>query len=123
MTIDRIPDSELEVMQILWDHEPPVSRAWLEEKINETRPLAQTTILTLVSRLMKKGFVKAEKNGRSSVYTPMVSKEEYLAAQSERFVKCECGGNISVFASALTHSGLSSEELDELRKLLFSDKL
>ena len=68
--IKKLPDLELEVMQALWTFKPPVPRALVEEKIRETSPLAQTTILTLLSRLVKKGFVEAEKQGRSSAYTP-----------------------------------------------------
>ena len=45
-----------------------------------------TTLLTLLSRLADKGFVRAEKQGRSSVYYPLVTKKEYLGAQGRRFL-------------------------------------
>ena len=47
----------------------------------------------------------------------------YQAAQSRRFVQQICGGSISAFASALCDSGLSREDLDELRRLLEEDAL
>lgn len=123
MDIERIPDSELDLMHVLWEHKAPVSRVVLEEGMTEIKPLAQTTILTLVSRLVKKGYVKAEKNGRSSEYTPLVSKTEYLAAQSRRFIEKECGSKMSTFASALVQSGLSKDDIEELSELLKSGKL
>lgn len=117
-SIRRLPDGELEVMQAVWACTPPVSRADLESCLEESHPLAATTILTLLSRLVDKGFLIAEKQGRSNYYTPLVSKQDYLAAQSRQFLDTLCGGKMSVFAAALCDSGLSKEDLAELRDLL-----
>ena len=116
--IRRLPDAELEVMQALWDCDPPASRADIEAILFPKHPMAMTTLLTLLTRLGEKGFLKAEKLGRGKVYTPLVSRQDYLAAQSRRFVDKLCGGSISAFAAALCGSGLSREELDQLRELL-----
>lgn len=116
--IRRLPDSELAVMQTVWECTPPVSRSALEEKLLPRYPMAQTTLLTLLTRLAQKGFLTIEKQGRANYYLPLVSRDAYLAEQSRRFVDQLCGGSISLFASALCDSGLSREELDELRKLL-----
>lgn len=116
--IRRLPDSELAVMQAVWECTPPVSRTALEEKLLPTYPMAQTTLLTLLTRLAQKGFLTIEKQGRANFYLPTVTRDAYLADQSRRFVDQLCGGSISLFASALCDSGLSREELVELRKLL-----
>ncbi len=116
--IRRLPDSELEVMQALWDCTPPVTRADIEEKLSTTYPIAQTTLLTLLSRLVEKQFLQVEKDGRNRIYVPLISRSDYLAAQSSRFFRKVCGGSISVFASALCDSGLTEEELRQLRELL-----
>ena len=120
---NRLPDAELEVMQVLWRCEAPVARTTVEEEMAKLRPMAQTTLLTLLTRLADKGFVRIEKQGRSSVYTPLVSEADYQARQSKRFVDQLFGGSMSAFASALTASGLSKEDLDELRKMLEEGKL
>ena len=120
---NRLPDAELEVMQVLWRCEAPVARATVEEEMAKLRPMAQTTLLTLLSRLAEKGFVRIEKQGRSSFYTPLVSEADYQARQSKRFVNQLFGGSMSAFASALTASGLSKEDLDELRKMLEEGRL
>ncbi len=119
----RLPDAELEIMQAIWDCEPPASRADIEEIVNRKHPLASTTILTLLSRLVEKGVLRAEKNGRSNLYTPLISRQDYLAAQSRSFVEKLCGGDIHLFATALCDSGLSKEEIEELRSLLERDAL
>ena len=121
--IRRLPDTELEVMQALWALEAPVTRSGAEAVLAKTHPMAQTTLLTLLGRLAEKGFVKIEKAGRGSVYTPLVSERDYLAAQSRRFYTKLCGGSMSAFAAALCDGGLSREEIAELRRLLEENAL
>ena len=117
-TLRRLPDAELEVMQALWACRPPAARSDVEKILFQTHPMAMTTLLTLLTRLSERGFIRIEKVGRSSQYTPLVSQEDYLSAQSKRFVDKLCGGSISTFAAALCNSGLSREELAELRDML-----
>ena len=116
--IRRLPDAELEVMQAVWSFEAPVLRKNIEEYLKDIHPMAQTTLLTLLTRLAEKEFIRIEKKGRSSCYYPIITEQEYLAAQSNRFFNKLCGGSISTFASALCDSGLTKEELSELCDLL-----
>lgn len=120
-SIQKLPDSELEVMQALWACSIPAKREQINEILQKTHPIAQTTLLTLLTRLSEKSFILIEKQGRSSIYTPLISEQEYLASQSNRFFTKLCKGNLSIFASALCDSGLSKEEIDELRSLLKGD--
>ena len=122
-SIRRLPDSELELMQIIWQKEPPVSRSDIEAVIKDSHALAATTILTLLTRLCEKGFLKLEKQGRASLYTPLISQREYLASESRSLLEKLYGGSIKTFANALCDSGISKEELLELRKLLENNEL
>ena len=116
--IRRLPDAEQEVMQAIWACTAPVVRTDIEKILYKTHPMAMTTLLTLLTRLSEKGFITIEKNGRRSYYTPCISREDYLAVQSKSFVDKLCGGSISTFATALCSSGLTREELAELREML-----
>ena len=116
--IRRLPDAELEVMQAIWACQPPVARTDIEEILYQTHSMAMTTLLTLLTRLGEKGFISIEKNGRRSYYTPCISREDYLASQSRNFFEKLCGGNLSTFANALCGSGLTREEIAQLRTLL-----
>lgn len=117
-TIRRLPDAELEVMQAVWACEPPVARTDIETIVRQTHPMAVTTLLTLLTRLVEKKFLSVAKEGRRSLYTPLVTRHDYLASQSRRFIDKVCGGSLSAFASALCDSGLKEEELRQLRDLL-----
>ena len=116
--IRRLPDSELEVMQAVWDCSPPVSRSDIEKIVNKTHPMAVTTILTLLYRLVEREFLTVEKTGNSNFYTPAVQKPDYLAAQSKSLISKLCGGDMRIFATALCDSGISKEEIEQLRQLL-----
>lgn len=121
--VRTLPEAELAVMQALWDCARPAQRQQIERVLCQNHPMATTTVLTLLSRLGQKGFVQTERQGRSAVYFPLVEREDYLARQSEKFYQQVCGGSVSAFAAALCQSGLSRQELDELRRLLEKNAL
>jgi predicted transcriptional regulator len=120
-SIRRLPDAELTVMQAVWASTPPVTRTEIQRHLPQ--PMVQTTLLTLLTRLAQKGFLTVTKDGRANCYTPVIERQAYLASQSRRFVDQLCGGSLSVLASALCDSGLTREELAELRRLLEEDAL
>lgn len=116
--IRRLPDAELEVMQAVWACQAPVFRADIDAILQDTHPMALTTLLTVLTRLAEKGFIQIQKEGRSARYVPLVARQDYLAQQSKRFVDKVCGGSLPAFAAALCDSGLTKEELAQLRDLL-----
>ena len=118
-----LPDGELEIMQIIWDCAPPVSRGAIEEKLLQEKHLAPTTILTFLTRLCDKGFLRAERQGRMNLYTPLVSRRDYLAKESRRMLDRLYGGSLSAFAVSLCDSGITKEELAELQTMLEEDML
>ena len=122
-SIRRLPDAELEVMQALWACDVPAARSDIEEVLFKSHPMAMTTLLTQLTRLADKGFLSIEKCGRKSYYRPIIAQEDYLASQSRSFFEKLCGSNLSVFANALCDSGLTKEELAELRDLLEKEDL
>lgn len=76
-TVNRLGELERAVMEVLWERAPPatardVSRALL------ARDLAYTTVMTVLDRLTKKGFVHRERAGRAWSYTPRASREAYI---------------------------------------------
>lgn len=116
-TIKRLPESELEIMQIIWKEDTAVSRITIEHVLQEDHPLAPTTILTLLTRLCEKGFLALRKEGRSNLYEPLITEREYLACESRSFLDRMFGGSIAGFVTALCDSGIKKEELEELKSL------
>ncbi len=119
----RLPESELEIMQIVWKEKPPVSRVTIEQALQNIHPLAPTTILTLLTRLSDKGFLVQKKEGRSNLYEPLITEREYLASESRSFLDRLFDGSVANFATALCDSGVKKEELEELKRLLEKGEL
>ena len=69
-------------MQAIWACTPPVARTEIDKRLRDTHPMALTTLLTVLTRLSEKGFIRIEKVGRSARYIPLISRHDYLAQQS-----------------------------------------
>ena len=119
----RLPDTELVVMQVIWESIPPVSVSDISEKVYTIHPMAETTLQTLLTRLAEKGFLDVTIQKRKKYYTPSISQESYQISQSRSFFQKVCCGNLSAFANALCEGGLTKEEIAQLRILLEEDKL
>ena len=117
-SLRRLPDGELEVMQIIWHGETPMPRSVIEKELTESKHLAATTILTFLTRLCDKGFLTMEKQGRINYYTPIVTEKDYLASESRNILNRLYGGSLSAFAASLWDGGISREEIEALREML-----
>ena len=73
----KLPDAQLELMLIIWDADRPVTRAEIEEKMDDSRDVLPNTVLALLSRLEKRGFVKKERDGKINHYSALVDREPY----------------------------------------------
>ena len=115
----KIPDAELELMMIIWDADKPVTRAEIEEKLSDNREVLPNTILSLLTRLEKRGFVKKERNGKINYYSALVKKEPYLKEAGQGFLNRMFRGSLKNFAAALYDGEeLTKEEAAELLEFL-----
>jgi len=117
----RLPDAEQELMMIIWELEEPVTRADIEAKLDRAKEVVPSTILTLLSRLDKRGFLRTQKQGKVNVYYPLVKKEDYLSTESRNVLKNLFQNSLTNFAAAAYDGGaISKEELEELRRFIDS---
>lgn len=115
----RLPDSELEIMMIIWDLNKPVTRTEIEERLGEDRKLSPTTILSFLSRLQEKGFLKVEKSGKNNVYLVLVERDDYMQAESRNILKRLYQNSAKNFLAALYDGdSLTEEELEELEEYI-----
>jgi len=111
--MEKLSEGEWKLMELLWE-DAPVNSTQLVARCREKLQWSKSTTYTVLRRLCRKGAAANEE----ATVTPLVTREDYLAAQSRSFIQKLCGGSLSTFASALCDSGLSKEELEELRELL-----
>lgn len=105
----KLPDAELELMMIIWEVNGPVTRMEIEAHLDESRDILPSTVLALLSRLEKRGFVKREKQGKINYYSALVEKEPYLKEAGKGILKKMFQGSLKNFAAAL----YDGEELSE----------
>ena len=115
----RLPDSELELMMIIWDAGRGITRNEIEERLPQDRRLSAMTILSFLSRLQEKGFVCVRKEGRNNVYEPLIRKEDYLRQESRSIWKRLYQNSVGNFMTALCQEDeLTEHDLDELQEFL-----
>ena len=115
----RLPDSELELMMIIWDAEGSVTRSEIENRLPAERKLSATTVLSFLSRLQEKGFLEVERDGKTNRYRPLVKKETYLREESRSIWKRLYQNSVGNFMTALgSGEELSDRDLDELQEFL-----
>ena len=72
-------DLEVQVMQCIWARRKPVTVRDVLDDLRKGRPLAYTTVMTVMDNLRKKGWLQRHQAGRAYRYEPLVSAEEYSA--------------------------------------------
>ncbi len=115
----KIPDAELELMMVIWYSEQPVSRMEIEMKLGNGRDVVPSTLLSLLSRLEKRGFVRKEKQGNINYYNALVEKSAYLQEEGQRVLDKMFGSSLKNFVTALYDGkGLNREEIAELQAFI-----
>lgn len=116
--LPQISEAEFEIMKIVWN-EAPISTNAITERLVKTTAWSPKTIQTLIKRLVTKGALAYEKQGRVFVYTPLVKQQEYIGRESRSFLERFYGGRLSAMVSAFIEDGqLSKAELEKLHSLL-----
>ena len=78
--IKRLGDAELDIMQVIWSSDVPVNSQFVAQGLEGKRDWQLASILTVLSRLVTKGFLTCERRGRNNYYTAIISKQEYQEA-------------------------------------------
>ena len=119
--LPQISEAEFEVMKVIWKF-APISTNEITDRLLKTTAWSAKTIQTLIKRLVTKGALTYEKQGRVFVYTPLVEENEYINQQSNSFLNRFYDGNISAMLSSyLENNQLSETELRNLRSILSKD--
>ncbi|KEI04410.1 BlaI/MecI/CopY family transcriptional regulator [Clostridium botulinum] len=117
MTLKKIPDSELEVMKVIWNNEKSISSKEIIKIMADKKKWKQTTILTLLKRLINKNIISAEKVKSLTYYTAIVDKKSYLEVETSDFFKKLHENSLKSFITTLhDNNDITDEDLDELEK-------
>lgn len=109
---------ELKVMNLLWDLE----KAFVKDLVDSWKEIpvpAYNTVSTVVRILQEKGYVKHEAFGRSHQYSPAIDRQEYQKRFMKNVLKNVFSGSVTNMVSTLVdNEEISSDEMDEIRKMI-----
>lgn len=115
---ERISDGEHAVMEVLWD-EAPLTAAEVAERIDPARGWSDRTVKTMLARLLAKGVLAHEEEGRRYLYRPTVARSDYAARESRRLIDRLFGGRAAPLVAHLADQDqLSSDDIAEIEALL-----
>ena len=113
----HLTNAEEQIMKLLWRLE----RAFIRDLLNEfpdPKP-ASTTVLTLLKRMIDKGFVSYKQFGNSREYYPLIKKSDYFSDHINGLIKDFFNNSTAQFASFFANeTDMTSEELKELREIV-----
>src|SRR5258708_11637168 len=111
-------DQELEVLRFVAER-APLSVGQVAQQFGAPRGLARTTILTVMERLRKKGYLIRSRGERPARYSPRLPQAEVMRGVIGDFVRKTLGGSLTPFVAYLSEAqALSDEELAALRRLV-----
>src|SRR5690554_5242368 len=114
----QVSEAESVVMEVLWSRSPLGSDEVVAE-LSARSDWAEPTIKTLLNRLLKKGAIRAERDGRRYLYTPVLTRQAWVASQSEGVLDRLFGGRVAPLVAHFSERGkLSQDDIDELRRLI-----
>ncbi len=118
-----LTEAELKLMNIIWLLDEATVHQVIE-KLSEVENYAYNTASTIMRILEKKGFLVSRKSGRSHIYLPSISKEEYEFIGVNHMVDDLFGGTpVALIRRLLGGTKLSGNDLRELKELLRDKEL
>ena len=81
-----IGDAELEIMKVIWTSKEPITSLDIGKEV-EDKGWKKTTIATFLARLVEKGALSADKQGKLYYYTALITEKEYRKSQTKNLIK------------------------------------
>ena len=114
----RIAKSELGVMDVLWMH-PGLAASAVHAALPLGDARSLQTVKTLLSRLVDKGALRSEPDGRRYLYHPLITRDDYAASATKRFSEHLFGGRAAPIVAHLAKGdGLSDMDIAELEAII-----
>lgn len=118
----KLSSTEFEVMKVVWANSPPITTNMIMEKLGRNKNWKLPTILTLMTRLVEKGYLSTRKEGKERTYYALIPKEEYLSFETQNFVKNYHENSLSNFVDVFYSEKANTNEIDAVIKHLESLK-
>ena len=113
-----ISEAESAVMEVLWATSP-IGADEVSAALAGSQNWQDATVKTLLNRLLNKGAIAADKDGRRYLYRPLLRRDDYLRAESSQLIDRLFEGRVAPLVSHFSAQGrLSAEDVAALRKII-----
>lgn len=117
--IKKLPDAEFDVMKVVWANEPPITANIIMEHLGNKRKWKAPTAISLLLRLVERGFLRTEKNGKEREYYPLVTKDDYLKFETQNFLEIYHENSFASFVSTLNdNADISKKDIEAIIKIV-----
>jgi len=114
----QISDAESAVMEILWGRSPLTAEE-VVAALDKSQDWQEATIKTLLNRLLNKNAIRAEKDGRRYLYSPLLERADWVQTQSEGLLDRLFGGRVAPLVAHFSERRkLSRKDVAELKRLI-----
>jgi predicted transcriptional regulator len=113
-----ISKTEYEVLEAIWQ-QYPTSAIEIVERLNQQKPWHEKTVKTLINRMVKKGAIGFNKEGRQYFYYPQLEREAYQISESSNIINRLFGGKVApLVAGFAKNKQLTQSDVTELKSLI-----
>lgn len=119
----RLPDTELEIMKVIWRENKLLSTSEVKLLLEENRPWNVSALQTLLNRLIERGFLESHKEGKNRFYRALIAEDAYLAVENRNFLEKVNNRSLTKLVASLYDSrSISDADLDELADFIRQKK-
>jgi predicted transcriptional regulator len=116
--LNRPTDGELEILKVLWERGPCTVRA-VREALRPHRPVAHTTVLTLLQTMVEKGYVESDASGHAHIYRAREAQPRVARRYARDLLERVFDGSAPQLVQyALQGRKATPEELEEVRRII-----
>ena len=115
--LKKLPDAEFAIMKVVWANEPPITTSEILKRLGNEKEWKIQTVVSLMLRLVDRGFLRSEKHGKERTYFPLINKADYLRFETGNFVRqFHDNSFLNLVNTMYADKALSGDDIDELLK-------
>lgn len=117
--IEKLPDSELSVMKVIWNSKEPIGTGEIIKALKEGKSWSRSTVQVLLSRLEEREFIECKKKGRLKYYKCLIEEEVYCQKETKSFIEHFYNNSYKkLIASLVQDNAINEEDIKDIIQII-----